>query len=111
LAGGYLSKRQHDFWKYSPEEDLWEQLADLPETYDRDLHFSLNGKGYLTNTDTYIWEYDPQSDSWENFYRFSHFNKREGFAFVTGGTAYIGGGYSYSTIQQYPWKEFFRLEK
>jgi hypothetical protein len=111
LAGGYLSNSQHDFWKYNPEEDKWDQMADLPDAYDRDLHFSLNGKGYLTNTDTNVWEYDPLSDSWENFYRFSHFNKREGFAFVTDGTAYIGGGDSHSIIKQHPWKEFFRLGK
>lgn len=111
LAGGYLSNSQHDFWKYSPEEDRWIQMANLPDSYDRDLAFSLNGKGYLTNTDTEVWEYDPISNSWGNFYRFSHFNKREGFAFVTDGTVYIGGGDTHSIIKQHPWKEFFRLEK
>ncbi|OKL40281.1 IPT/TIG domain-containing protein [Pontibacter flavimaris] len=62
------------------------------------IGFSIRGKGYVgtgSGTAGYLgdmWEYDPGRNTWVKISDFPVGALREGFAFVIGDRAYIGGG-------------------
>lgn len=59
----------HDLWRYDPQLDEWERMADFPElplniTYG--FGYTVNGKGYIVSSEwgDNFWEFNPLSNAW-----------------------------------------------
>ena len=104
-----------DFYRFDPETETWEKVADFPGEARRDaVAFTLDNYGYvgtgradkaLLFKDFYC--YDPENDSWSGDLGFKGDQKYGASAFVVGGAAYVclgakGSGYAYDNIKCTP---------
>lgn len=88
------------FFSYSPSDDSWHQLPDLPaDGRYGSSSFSLNGKGYVClgvdnnhNWQNDVWEFDPVTEIWVKKSDFSGGSRYSAASFVLNGKAYIVGG-------------------
>lgn len=107
VVGGYGASGNalSDMWEYDINTGIWTQQPDFPgEPRFSAVSFVLDGKGYIaTGASDFgfmddLWEFNPANGSWtertglpanspqrEN-------QRREAFAFVVNGKAYLGGG-------------------
>jgi len=97
-----------DFYKFDPSAEKgkqWTKVADLPIVLANAVAFTIGGKAYVGTGETTIangtsftnqfFKYDPDLNKWEAIPDAPFAAKRKGaFVFVSGNTAYVGGGVS-----------------
>lgn len=98
-TGGYNSL--NDFWKYTPENDNWQRIADFPNP-ERVFAsaFALNNQGYVglgrcfQTGDQFrdFFRLDPTDDSWHPVADFAPGTRYYATAFTSEGFAYAGTG-------------------
>ncbi len=109
-----LNIRYSDFWKYDQANDVWGQLAVMPDSGGRSsaVGFATDGKGYIgTGYDGFLylkdfWQYDPVLDT---FYRKADFpggERYEAVAFGLGDFGYVGTGFNGANAL----KDFYRYD-
>jgi hypothetical protein len=76
IAGGLrtISANSSQFWRYLPDEDRWQRLADLPAARDHSQMAALGGSVYLfggfasgpllAEARANVWRYDVADDRW-----------------------------------------------
>lgn len=109
-----LNKRYKDFWKYDAVNDVWSQVASMPDNTERSsaVAFTAGGKGYVgTGYDGFnylsdFYEYDPATDSWTKKADFPGGARYEAVAFGIGNFGYLGTGFDGSNAL----KDFFRYD-
>lgn len=100
VAGGHDGVNfRKDVWRYDPNADIWEQVADMPSVRRHGTAWSINGKGYVTcgqsATTTYsnmLWEYDPDLDTWSEKEPLPATVRYGTHGFSINGFGYVGGG-------------------
>lgn len=100
FVGGGDKKK--DFWKYTPETNLWEQLPDIPGSayWRKDaIGFASGGNGYIgLGTDiggvlmNDLLQYVPSTNIWTAVEPFPGSPRKGAFCFVVGDSAFVGGG-------------------
>jgi len=94
---------RNDFWKYSPEKDIWEQAENFPaQQRIFSVAFSIGSKGYvgtgLAGTESMhqgtndFWEYDSQKNSWSQKANFPAGARYAAVGFSINGKGYIALG-------------------
>ena len=109
-----LNTRYTDFWKYDPEQNVWTQVASMPDTTARSSAFgmSINGLGYVGtgyNGFNYLndfWQFDPVANVWTAKANFPNSARYEAVAFSIGNFGYAGTGFDGSNAQ----KDFYRYD-
>ncbi len=105
-----------DWWVYSPANDQWDKIADLPgKGRIGAVAFSLNGKGYVgtgfdgTNYLKDFWEYNPQTNLWVQKDDFSGEIRSNAVSFVVSDYAYVGTGEMYDGNFLMRFNDFYRF--
>ena len=87
------------FWKYTPSNDTWDTIADLPGVGRVwAVAFSIGGFGYvgLGSSGNYgtksFWKYDPVNNVWTSIADFGGSGRDKAVAFVIDSEAYVGTG-------------------
>jgi N-acetylneuraminic acid mutarotase len=93
----------NNVWRYDPQNDSWQQLADFPGTtrlYSTGI--TLNNKGYMiggftqTNSNGYMteaWSFDLATETWSQVASLpTGAGVMEGFTFTANNKIYSGGG-------------------
>lgn len=109
LGGGLISLSNHSkqFWRYAPETDTWQRMADLPAARDHGMAAAFDGKIYyfggyaspLQSASTTAWRFDPAAGSWSILADMPR-PRAAGGAAALGEYIYVAGGSS-STIDRY----------
>lgn len=109
-----LNKRYRDFWKYDATNDVWTQVASMPDSTERSsaVAFTAAGKGYVgTGYDGFsylsdFYQYDPATDTWTKKGSFPGGARYEAVAFGIGDYGYLGTGFDGNNAL----KDFYRYD-
>jgi Galactose oxidase, central domain len=109
-----LNTRYSDFWKYDPVNNIWLQVASMPDSAARSsgVGFTANGKGYVCtgyNGFYYLkdlYELDPDSNAWVRKADFPGSARYESVAFGIDAFGYVGTGFDGSNAL----KDFYKYD-
>jgi hypothetical protein len=109
-----LNTRYTDFWKYDQDQNVWSQVASMPDSTARSsaVAFAVNNKAYVgTGYDGFnyksdFYEFDPALNVWAQKASFPGGARYEAVAFGLGNFGYAGTGFDGSNAQ----KDFFRYD-
>jgi len=109
-----LNTRYTDFWRYDPNQNVWSQVASMPDSTARSSAFgmSVNGLGYVGtgyNGFNYLndfYQFDPVANTWSRKANFPNSARYEAVAFSIGNYGYAGTGFDGSNAQ----KDFYRYD-
>jgi N-acetylneuraminic acid mutarotase len=91
----------NDFWRYSPDSDLWVQKADFPgearwgafcATSGSKAYYGLGYKNTINNYHYDFWKYDTDSDTWTRLKDFPGVGRFWAISFVINNKIYLGTG-------------------
>jgi hypothetical protein len=109
LGGGLasLSASTRQFWRYAPQTDSWNRMADLPAARDHGMAAAFDGKVYyfggyalpLQSPANTAWRLDPATNTWTVLAGMPRLRAAGGAA-ALGEYIYVAGGSS-STIDRY----------
>ena len=93
--------RYSDFWKYDPVNNIWSQVASMPDSAARSsaVGFATGDKGYVgTGYDGFnylkdFYELDAASNTWSRKADFLGSARYEAVAFGLGALGYVGTGF------------------
>jgi N-acetylneuraminic acid mutarotase len=110
-----LNTRYADFWKYDPANNIWSQVASLPDSAARSsgVGFTAGSMGYVaTGYSTNLvymndnWEFDPTANTWTKKANFIGSPRYEAVAFGLGDFGYVGTGFDGSNAL----KDFYKYD-
>ena len=109
-----LNTRYADFWKYDPSNNIWSQVAGMPDSTARSsgIGFSTDSKGYVGtgyNGFNYLndfYEFDPVANAWTKKADFIGGARYEAVAFGLGNLGYVGTGFDGSNAL----KDFYKYD-
>jgi N-acetylneuraminic acid mutarotase len=109
-----LNTRFSDFWRYDPINNIWSQVASMPDSAARSsaVGFATNNKGYVGtgyNGFNYLsdfYEFDPALGKWTRKTDYAGGARYEAVAFGLGDQGYVGTGFDGNNAL----KDFYRYD-
>lgn len=88
----------NDLWRYNPENNSWEEMAEFPGTPRAfSTAFVIDGKAYITGGssqgDHDLWEYNPTSNKWTQKSSYPGNCSSRGVSFSINGRGFVGFGW------------------